>query len=89
VVKIRNLLSLPKQTSSSTPRAVKVRAVPIELCQFLKFGGLTETGGEAKQAIGAGSVMVNGVVETQKRKKLQAGDQVGYNSHIIIVTLSS
>ena len=78
-----------KQTSSSTPRPVKVRAVPIELCQFLKFGGLTDSGGEAKQAIGAGAVLLNGVVETQKRKKLQVGDQVGYNSHIIIVTLST
>lgn len=78
-----------KQTSSSTPRPVKVRAVPIELCQFLKFGGLTDSGGEAKQAIGAGAVLLNGVVETQKRKKLQVGDQVGYNSHIIIVALSS
>lgn len=77
-----------KQTSSSTPRPVKVRAVPIELCQFLKFGGLTDSGGEAKQAIGAGAVLLNGVVETQKRKKLQVGDQVGYNSHIIIVALA-
>lgn len=76
-----------KQTSSSTPRPVKVREVPIELCQFLKFGGLTESGGEAKQAIGAGAVRVNGVVETRKRRKLQAGDQVGYNHHIIIVAL--
>ena len=73
---------------SSSPRAVIVREVPIELCQFIKFGGLTESGGEAKQAIGAGAVLVNGVVETQKRKKLQVGDQVGYNSHIIIVALA-
>lgn len=77
-----------KQTSSSTPRPVKVRDVPIDLCSFLKFGGLAGSGGEAKQAIGAGAVLVNGVVETQKRKKLQAGDQVGYNGHIIIVTLA-
>ena len=77
-----------QQTSSSTPRPVKVREVPIELCQFLKFGGLTESGGEAKQVINEGLVLVNGVVETQKRKKLQAGDRVGYKSHIIIVALA-
>ena len=77
-----------KQTSSSTPRPVKVREVPIELCQFLKFGGLTESGGEAKQVINEGLVMVNGAVETRKRKKLLAGDQVGYHGHIIIVTLA-
>lgn len=76
-----------KQTSSSTPRPVKVKEVPIELCQFLKFGGLAGSGGEAKQAIVRGEVMLNGVVETRKRRQLQVGDQVGYQSHIIIVAL--
>jgi len=76
-----------QQTNSSTPRPVKVRSVPLELCQFLKFGGLTESGGEAKHAIAAGRVMLNGAVETRKRKKLSAGDQVGYNGHIIIVAV--
>lgn len=76
-----------KQTSSSTPRPVKVREVPIDLCSFLKFGGLTESGGEAKQVIAEGLVMLNGAVETQKRKKLSVGDQVGYHGHIIIVAL--
>ncbi len=49
-----------------------VREEPIELCQFLKFGGLAATGGEAKMVITAGKVLLNGVVETQKRKKLLA-----------------
>ena len=68
-----------------TPRAVVVRAVPIELCQFLKFGGLTGTGGEAKQVISQGLVLLNGVVETQKRKKLLAGDQVIYDGQTLLV----
>lgn len=62
-----------------------VREIPIELCQFIKFGGLTESGGEAKVLIGAGQVQLNGVVETQKRKKLVAGDRVTVNGHTIIV----
>lgn len=73
---------------SPIPLPVVVRAVPIELCQFLKFGGLTATGGEAKQVIGAGAVTVNGTVETQKRKKLLAGDQVTYDGKTIVVTLA-
>jgi ribosome-associated protein len=75
------------QTNSSTPRAVSVREVPIELCQFIKFGGLTGTGGEAKTLIGAGQVTVNGVVETQKRKKLAVGDKVTLNGQTIVVRL--
>jgi ribosome-associated protein len=73
---------------SPIPLKVIVRAVPIELCQFLKFGGLTGTGGEAKQVISQGLVTVNGAVETQKRKKLLAGDQVAYDGKIIVVTLA-
>jgi ribosome-associated protein len=70
---------------SPDPRAVLVREVPIELAQFLKFGGLAETGGAAKQVIGAGLVSLNGVVETRKGKKLAAGDQVTLDGKTIVV----
>ena len=69
----------------SEPRQVTVRAVPIELAQFLKFGGLAESGGAAKQAVAEGRVRVNGVVEKQKGKKLTAGDQVTLDAHTIVV----
>ena len=72
---------------SSSPRSVVVREVPIELCQFLKFAGLTGTGGEAKQVISQGLVQLNGAVETQKRKKLLAGDKVTYEGQTIVVAL--
>ena len=72
---------------SSSPRSVVVREVPIELCQFLKFAGLTGTGGEAKQVISQGLVQLNGAVETQKRKKLLAGDKVTYEGLTIVVAL--
>ena len=72
---------------SPAPRPVIVRAVPIELCQFLKFGGLTGTGGEAKQVISSGLVTLNGAVETQKRKKLLAGDRVTYDGQTLVVRL--
>jgi ribosome-associated protein len=70
---------------SAVPRAVTVREEPIELCQFLKFGGLAATGGEAKVAISAGKVLLNGTVETQKRKKLRAGDQVTFGGQTLVV----
>ncbi len=67
--------------------SVVVREVPIELCQFLKFGGLTETGGEAKYLISEGEVLVNGELETRKRRKLIAGDAVTLNGRTIVVAL--
>lgn len=69
----------------SAPRAVTVREIPIELCQFIKFGGVAESGGEAKQLINEGLVTLNGVVETQKRKKLAAGDRVTVRGQTLIV----
>ena len=73
---------------SPIPLPVVVREVPIELCQFLKFGGLTGTGGEAKQVISQGLVTLNGTVETRKRKQLLAGDSISYDGKTIVVTLA-
>ncbi len=74
--------------TSAEPTPVIVREVPIELCQFIKFGGLTASGGEAKQAIGEGRVLVNGTVETRKGKKLAAGDRVTFNHQTLVVRLA-
>ena len=82
-------IPLPVQaTNSSTPRIVVVREVPIELCQFIKFGGLTDSGGEAKTLIAQGRVLLNGTIETQIRKKLAVGDKVKVDGHTIIVQLA-
>jgi ribosome-associated protein len=71
------------------PRPVVVSGIPIELCQFLKFGGLAESGGQAKHAISQGLVLLNGTVETRKRKKLAAGDKATYAGKTIVVALSA
>lgn len=72
-------------SSSSTPRPVKVRAVPIELAQLIKFSGLIGSGGEVKTAIKDGEVLLNGVVETRRGKKLAAGDRVTIRNQTVIV----
>jgi ribosome-associated protein len=50
----------------------------IHLDQFLKVQNLVATGGQAKQAIQGGEVLVNGEVETRRRKQLRQGDVVAY-----------
>lgn len=74
--------------ASAEPRPVIVREIPIELCQFIKFGGLTGSGGEAKQLISEGRVLLNGTVETQKHKKLAVGDRVTLNGQTLVVQLA-
>ena len=50
----------------------------IQLDQFLKLMGLVATGGQAKLVIQAGEVLLNGAVETRRKKKLKLGDQITF-----------
>jgi ribosome-associated protein len=59
-------------------REVEITREPIELYKILKFEGMTTSGGEAKAVITDGQVKVNGAVETQKRKKIVAGDIIEF-----------
>jgi ribosome-associated protein len=77
----------PLRPAGSAPRIVKVRAVPIELGPLLKFAGLGGSGGEIKTAIKGGEVLLNGVVETRRGKKLLAGDKVTLGGETVIVAL--
>ena len=61
----------------------------VELYKILKFEGLAHSGGFAKQVIADGLVRVNGAVETQKRKKIKAGDSIEFDGQSIDVTLKS
>ena len=50
----------------------------IKLGQALKAAGMVDSGVDAKYAVLDGLVKVNGVTETQRGKKLVAGDIVEY-----------
>ena len=47
-----------------------------KLDSFLKFAGMLETGGHAKEVVQAGLVSVNGEVCTMRGKKIRPGDIV-------------
>jgi ribosome-associated protein len=66
-------------------RTVEITTEPVELYKVLKFEGLVASGGEAKQAIALGEVIVNGQVETRKRKKLFAGDVIEFMGEVMRV----
>ena len=55
---------------------IAVNRFPITLTQFLKWAGLVLTGGEAKELVRDGMVLLNGQVCTVAGQKLQAGDLV-------------
>jgi ribosome-associated protein len=60
----------------------------IQLDQFLKWKGLVSTGGQAKLVIQGGQVLVNGAVETRRKKKLKAGDKVTFAGRTFVVDFS-
>ena len=57
----------------------------IKLDSLLKFAGLTDTGGFAKELIQHGSVTVNGEVCTMRGKKIRRGDEVSVENFTVRV----
>lgn len=60
-------------------KTVELTKQPVELFKILKFEGLAESGGNAKAAISEGKVLVNGEVETRKRRQIVHGDLIEFN----------
>ncbi len=55
---------------------IVIRTEYIKLDALLKFAGLCETGGEAKERVQAGEVRLNGEICTMRGKKCLPGDIV-------------
>jgi ribosome-associated protein len=70
-------------------RIVKISSEPVELYKILKFEGMVASGGEAKVAVAAGQVLVNGKIETRKRKKIVAGDTIEFNKEKITINVEN
>ena len=67
---------------------VEIREEPTALYKILKIANLVSGGGEAKQAISEGYVSLNGEVETQKRKKIYAGDLIYFNEQYLHIAIA-
>ncbi|WP_461521785.1 RNA-binding S4 domain-containing protein [Porticoccus sp.] len=68
-------------------RVVEISKEPVELYKILKFEGIVASGGEAKAVIDDGQVLVNGEVETRKRKKIVSGDIIEFMDEKIQILL--
>ena len=58
----------------------------IKLDGLLKFAALVGSGGEAKQLIQEGYVLVNGTVCTERGKKIRPGDTVTLGDEVLFVS---
>lgn len=64
---------------------IKIKTEFIKLDSLLKFAGLTDTGGLAKEIIQQGLVKVNGEVCTMRGKKIRSGDTVAVEEYEVTV----
>ena len=62
---------------------IRIHTEFIKLDALLKFAGLCETGGEAKELIQGGAVAVNGEVCTMRGKKCRPGDEITLDGHTV------
>ena len=64
---------------------IKITTELIKLDALLKFASLVGSGGDAKQLIQDGEVLVNGEVCTMRGKKIRPGDRVELDGQEVIV----
>lgn len=62
---------------------IEIRTEFIKLDALLKFSGICETGGLAKEAVQSGDVSVNGEVCTMRGKKIRPGDTVSLGDVVL------
>tara|TARA_Y100000588_G_C14193234_1_gene898994 strand:- start:638 stop:850 length:213 start_codon:yes stop_codon:yes gene_type:complete len=68
-------------------KVVELAHQPVELYKVLKWEGVTDSGAAAKSTIVAGLVMVNGEIETRKRRKIVVGDIIAVAEEEFIMQL--
>lgn len=69
-------MKIKVKTAEHQKETVKINTEFIQLQSFLKFKGIAETGGQAKEFIQDGIIRVNGEVCTARGKKIRNGDVV-------------
>lgn len=62
------------------PKKIAISSEFIRLDAMLKLAGAFVTGGQAKEAIQGGQVLVNGEVCTMRGKKMRTGDKARFNN---------
>lgn len=69
-------MKIKVKTAQRKKEEVIINTDFIRLDSFLKFKGIAETGGQAKEMVQRGIVKINGEVCTARGKKLRNGDTV-------------
>ncbi|OOB78936.1 MAG: hypothetical protein BEN18_05580 [Epulopiscium sp. Nuni2H_MBin001] len=66
-------------------KKIKINTEFIKLDQLLKFADFVQTGGEAKNVVAQGLVLVNDNICTMRGKKLRSGDIVEFDGQKCVI----
>lgn len=72
-------------SSSGRIDDISIGGEVIRLGQFLKFAGLLDSGGDAKEVIIDGYVSVNGEVDRRRGRQLRDGDLISFEGRTVRV----
>jgi ribosome-associated protein len=72
-------------TNSDPIDDISIGGDMIRLGQFLKFSGLLDSGGDAKEVVIDGYVTVNGEVDRRRGRQLHDGDLVTFEGRTVRV----
>ncbi|AKV86955.1 RNA-binding S4 domain-containing protein [Microbacterium sp. NPDC089320] len=72
-------------TNSGPIDDVSIGGEMIRLGQFLKYSGLLDSGGDAKEVVIDGFVKVNGEVDRRRGRQLHDGDLVTFEGRTVRV----
>jgi ribosome-associated protein len=71
--------------TKTDPDDVSIGGEMIRLGQFLKYSGLLDSGGDAKEVVIDGYVTVNGEVDRRRGRQLHDGDLVTFEGRTVRV----
>lgn len=71
--------------TNSDPVEVSIGGEMIRLGQFLKYSGLLDSGGDAKEVVIDGFVKVNGEIDRRRGRQLHDGDLVTFEGRAVRV----
>lgn len=67
-------------------KQIKIRTEYLELKNLLKITNIIQTGGEAKYYLAENKVLVNGMEENRRGRKLFPGDQIVIGKETYLIT---
>lgn len=70
-------------------KAIIIRSDYITLSQLLKFADIISSGGQAKDFLANNSIIINGVADNRRGRKLRVGDKIIINNDLCLTLIKN